>query len=341
MNDPRLETWARTLVTYSTAVRPGDAVAITGETAARPLYQALYRETLRAGGLPTVIPRLDEVPADLLSLASDKQLAWVSPVDRWIYGEADVYIRVEAEENTKALSGIAPRRHVERQRHSGELIRRLLERTAAGEVRWTITLYPTDAYAQDAGMSTADFAAFVFDACKLGAADPAAAWRQQAATQQRLIDWLTGRKHVHLRGPGTDLRLSIEGRTWENCDGTRNFPDGEICTSPVEDATAGHVRFSYPVVTDGREIHDVQLRFEGGRVVDAAASQGETYLIETLDADPGARGWASWRSGQTSTSPASARPSCSTRRLAARRTWRSAPDSQSSAERTNPRSTGT
>lgn len=289
MSDPRIETWARTLVTYSTAVQPGDVVAITGEVAARPLFQALYRETLRAGGLPVVIPRLDEAPVDLLRLASDEQLAWISPVDRWIYDEADVYIRVEAEENTKARSGIAPERHVERQRHSGELIRRLLQRTAAGEVRWVITLYPTDAYAQDAEMSTADFAAFVFAACKLEAPDPAAAWRQQAATQQRLIDWLAGRESVHLRGPGTDLRLSIAGRSWENCDGTRNFPDGEVCTSPVEDATEGHVRFSYPVVTDGREIHDVQLRFESGRVVDASATQGERYLIETLDADPGAR----------------------------------------------------
>jgi aminopeptidase len=289
LNDPRIETWARTLVTYSSAVQPGDVVAITGEVAARPLYQALYRETLRAGGLPVVIPRFDEVPAELLQLASDDQLTWVSPVDRWIYGEADVYIRVEAEENTKVLSGIAPERQVARQRHWGQLVSRLLERTAAGEVRWVITLYPTDAYAQDAEMSTAEFAAFVFNACKLCAEDPADAWRQQAATQQRLINWLTGRKLVHLRGPGTDLKLAVEGRIWENCDGTQNFPDGKICTSPVEDATEGHVRFSYPIVTDGREIHDVRLRFESGRVVDAAASQGETYLIETLDADPGAR----------------------------------------------------
>ena len=289
MIDPRLETWARTLVTYSTAVQPGDVVAITGEVAARPLFQALYRETLRAGGLPVVIPRLAELQTDLLAQASDEQLAWVSPVDRWIYGDADVYIRVEAEDNTRALSGIPPERHVARQRHTGELIRRLLERTAAAEVRWVITLYPTDAYAQDAEMATSDFAAFVFEACKLGAEDPAAAWRQQAATQQRLIDWLAGRQEVHLRGPGTDLRLSVEGRAWENCDGTRNFPDGEICTSPIEDATEGHVRFSYPLVADGREVHDVRLRFAGGRVVDASASQGESYLIETLDADPGAR----------------------------------------------------
>jgi aminopeptidase len=94
---------------------------------------------------------------------------------------------------------------------------------------------------------------------------------------------------VHIQGPDTDLRLSVEGRTWINCDGSNNFPDGEIFTGPVEDATAGFIRFSYPVVVDGREIHDVRLRFEAGQVVQATASRGEEYLIETLDADPGAR----------------------------------------------------
>jgi aminopeptidase len=168
-------------------------------------------------------------------------------------------------------------------------MQRMMERSAAGECRWVGTLFPTDAYAQDAEMSTPEFAAFVFSACKLGADDPAAAWRRQGAEQQRLVDWLSDKSEVHLKGPDTDLRLATGGRTWINCDGTNNFPDGEVFTGPVEDATEGHIRFSYPVVVDGREIHDVRLRFESGKVVDATASRGEPYLHETLDADPGAR----------------------------------------------------
>jgi len=33
----------------------------------------------------------------------------------------------------------------------------------------------------------------------------------------------------------------------------------------------------------------VRFRFEGGKVVDASASQGEAFLLETLDTDEGAR----------------------------------------------------
>ncbi len=289
MTDPRIDAWARTLVTYSTGVQPGDVVSIEGEVSARPLLGAIYRETLRAGGLPVMIPRFGELNADLLGLGSDEQITWISPLDRWSRGEADVLIRVMGDENTKTLSGIDPNRQIARKRSQGEFVQTMMQRAAAGECRWTLTLYPTNGYAQDAEMSTPEFAAFVFDACKLGADDPAAAWRRQGAMQQRLIDWLAGKQEIRLQGPDTDLRLAVTDRVWINCDGTKNFPDGEIFTGPVEDATEGHIRFSFPVVVDGREIHDVRLRFERGRVVDAAASRGEEFLLETLDADSGAR----------------------------------------------------
>ena len=103
MLDPRVEAWARALVTYSAPVSPGDVVAIEGDVAARPLLHATYREALRLGAYPVVIPRLSELNGELLREGSDEQIAWLSPVDRWSRGEADVYIRVLAEENTKAV----------------------------------------------------------------------------------------------------------------------------------------------------------------------------------------------------------------------------------------------
>ena len=53
--------------------------------------------------------------------------------------------------------------------------------------------------------------------------------------QQRLIDWLAGKREIRLRGPDTDLRLGVTDRVWINCDGTNNFPDGEIFTGPVDE----------------------------------------------------------------------------------------------------------
>jgi aminopeptidase len=107
--------------------------------------------------------------------------------------------------------------------------------------------------------------------------------------QQRLVDWLRGKKALRVEAPGADLRMSIAGRTFINCDGRRNMPDGEIFTGPVEDSVEGHVRFSYPTVYDGRRLDGVELWFEKGRVVKASAEKGDDFLQITLDVDAGAR----------------------------------------------------
>jgi aminopeptidase len=287
--DPRLERWAATICDWSVGVRPGDRVAIVGGVAASPLLLALNRETLRRGGHPVLRPILDEAENDLMLLGDDEQVAFVAPAERYAAEEADVRITVLAETNTRARSGIDPVRQRLHAAARGPLRQRGMARAAAGELRWSLTLFPTDAYAMDAEMATDEFAAFVLAACKLDQPDPAAAWRELSREQDRLIRWLERRSEVHLVGPGTDLRLSYAGRRWNNSDGKRNFPSGEIFTGPLEDSAEGHVRFSYPVVTQGREIDDVRLRFAAGRVADASAARNEAFLLQTLETDEGAR----------------------------------------------------
>jgi aminopeptidase len=289
VGDPRYETWARVMVEYSTDVQPGETVAITGGVAAEPLLRAIYREVVKRGGLPVLILNFSGLVTDLLSNGNDDQLQYISPVERFTRESADVTISVSAETNTKSNSAVDPVRQRIMQKARAGLTETYMSRAAKGELRWSSTLFPTDAYAQDADLSTEDFANFMFDACKLNAPDPAAAWRELAAEQQRLIDWLKDKSEVHLVGPETDLTLSIKGRTWINSDGHRNFPSGEVFTGPIEESANGHISFSYPAVTGGREVDGVRLRFENGKVVEASATKNEEFLITTLDADAGAR----------------------------------------------------
>jgi aminopeptidase len=289
MADSRIELWAKVMVEYSVDVQAGDVVAISGGVAAEPLLRALARAVVRRGGHPVVVPSLSGLTAQLIGTASDEQIAYISPVERFLREQANVSISVSAETNTKASSGVDPARQRLFSAARTELSQGFMRRAAEGTLRWSSTLYPTDAYAQDADMSTDDFAEFMFGACKLDAPDPAAAWREVRDEQQRLIDWLSDKREVHVVSPDTDLRLSIAGRTWINSDGHRNFPSGEIFTGPIETSATGCVRFSYPMVTAGREIVDIRLRFDEGKVVDASAAKNEEYLISTLDTDAGAR----------------------------------------------------
>ena len=289
MKNPLIEKWAKALVGYSVEVKPGQTVVIMGHTAAEDLITACAHEVIDRGAHPVTWPLTEGDTPYLLANGSDEQLEWLTPFEKFTRQEADVVINIRAETNTRRLNDIDPARQRKFTSARSELGASFMQRAADGDLDWTLTLYPTDAYAQDANMDTAAFTEFVMGAMKLDQDDPVAAWLELREEQQRLIDWLDGKSDIHLTGPDTDLRVNVSGRSWVNSDGRRNFPSGEIFTSPVETSANGHIRFSFPVVTGGRRIEDIRLKFEDGKVVDATAAANEDYLISTLDTDAGAR----------------------------------------------------
>ena len=290
MADRRLEVLARVLVEYSMDVQPGQLVTITASSpVAAPLIREAYRRVLARGGNPLVqvgIPGLSEI---LFRNASDEQLRYIRPDERITPEMADCALNIMSDVNTKELSGIDPTRQMIRRQARTDLFQTYLQRSAEQKLRWCLTLFPTEAFAQDAEMSLADYEEFVYSAGLLDADDPVEEWSKVSREQQRLIDWLSGKKSIHVTAPDTDLTLDISGRTFIKADGKYNFPDGEIFTGPVENSVNGHVRFSFPSSVDGREVDDIQLWFEEGKVVKATAEKNQEYLERTLDTDDGAR----------------------------------------------------
>jgi aminopeptidase len=289
MGDPRVEIVARILVDYSLKTQPGESVWVRGSYEGAPLLQAIYKRILERGGHPWLQIGLDGAEEILYKYASDEQLTYVSNIDRQLVEEMNASIRVWAEVNTKALTSIDPAKQAKAQAARRALFARFLERAAKKELKWTLTAYPTQAFAQDAEMSLTEFEDFLYGAALAGEPDPVAAWQAISREQQRLVDWLNSKHEVRLIGPDTDLTLSVAGRTWQNCDGHENFPDGEIFTGPVEDSVNGTVRFTYPACEGGREVEDVRLWFEKGRVVKATAAKNEPFLLAMIDTDEGAR----------------------------------------------------
>ena len=155
--------------------------------------------------------------------------------------------------------------------------------------RWCGTIWPTPALAQDAGMSSDDYAAFVNRALFLDRPDPVAAWRELSDRQQSLVDRLGTASKIRIEAEGTDLTLRVDGRTWINSNGRRNMPSGEVFTGPLEDSATGTIRFTVPSSPRGVRVEDVTLTFENGEVMSATAAQGQAYLDAALDSDAGAR----------------------------------------------------
>jgi aminopeptidase len=287
--DPRISRWAKTLVNYCLEVQPGQTVLIDAAPVAEPLVAEVYRETLRVGGHPIPHITLPDLERIALENSSDEQLAWIDPVQNLLAREVDCRLSIAAATNTRRMATISEERIALRRRALAEVRQIRSGRSASGEEKWCGTLYPTEAYAQDAEMALADFEEFVFEACFLNSADPADRWRDLGRRQQFYVDWLRDKRQVHVIGTDTDLRLGIAERIFRNSDGKRNFPSGEFFTGPIEDSAEGTIRFTLPSVLDGHLVQDIRLTFERGRVVEATAGQGRAYLEAALALDGGSR----------------------------------------------------
>ncbi len=289
MQDIRLERWAKALVEYSLYVKQGETVAIMATPEARPLVEAIYREILHVGAHPLPMINVESLEEILLSEGNDAQLTWTSPVQSVIAEQIDARLHILSSSNTKALSNADPTRASLRRQASRETAQKLRQREQQENFRWSLTLYPTAAYAQDSNMSLREFEEFVFDVCFLNDPDPVARWRELSLQQQRYVDWLKGHKRVHILGDGTDLTLSIEDRIFINSDGKRNFPSGEFFTGPVENSANGVIQYDIPSTYDGRGVEGIRLVFKDGKVTEASARQGQDYLLQMLELDNGAR----------------------------------------------------
>ncbi len=289
MRDQRADALAQILVQYSTTVKKGDVCVIQGNTGAEPLIQAVYEEVLRAGGLPIMQLTTEEAQAAFFELRQ-RRPARLGAADGDVGGgERRCADRDPGDENTRALSQADPKKQARAQKARRDLMETSMKRAAAGEYRWSLTLFPTHAYASEAGMSLSAYEDFYYNACLVTDSEPVTAWQRQSDEVKRLAEWIEGRQEVHITGPGTDIKLGVGGRHWVPCVGTHNMPDGEFFTGPVEDSVNGEVAFSFPAVYGGREVAGVKFRFEDGKVVDASADRGEEFLIEMLDSDEGAR----------------------------------------------------
>jgi aminopeptidase len=275
--------FAALLCGYCLDVQPGQQVVVRSTTLAAPLLLTLLLELLEREAWPLLRTELPGQGEGFWTSALDRQLDGFAAAELAEAEGTDCILSIQAPENTTALAGVDPARLARAARA------RALLREAGLRRRWCGTLWPTAAGAQQAGMGSADFAAFVRRALFLDQDDPVAAWVALGARQQELIERLADARQLRIEAEGTDLTLRVGGRTWVNSDGKRNMPSGEVFTGPLEDSAEGRIRFTIPSSPRGVEVAGVELKFREGRVVEARAERGEAYLRETLATDPGAK----------------------------------------------------
>ena len=283
MSGPDPAAMAALLCDYCLEVSPGQQVVVRSSSLAAPVLLALQAALLEREAWPLLRVSLPGQEEAFWSAARGAHLDGFAPLDLDEARSTDSSLSVHAPSNTRELAGVDPALLARGARARAPV------REAALARRWCVTLWPTPAGAQQAGMSTADFAAFVRRALFLDRDDPVAAWRELSAVQDRLIGRLAAASELRIEGEGTDLSLGVAGRTWINSDGRRNMPSGEVFTGPVESSASGVVRFDVPSSPRGVEVSGITLEFREGVVVSARADRGDAVLQAMLATDDGAR----------------------------------------------------
>ena len=281
--DPRITQLAELLVNRSLDVQPGWQVVVRTTPLARPLVTEVVKAIARREAYALVRLMWDPIRFRMdLDWANEAPLELVGTlpgIEAHAIEEEDARLTIMAPEDLHAGGDLPSERRQALQRSQ----ERAAERGRTLDVRWAVSLFPTEAYAREAGMTLAEFEDFVYSACLRD-------WDAEHERMRRYAERFDRAKEVRIVGGGTDLTLSIEGRDATIDHGLRNMPGGEFFFGPVENSAEGVVTFAeFTSIYQGQDVTGARLRFEGGKVVDASATVGEAALLSALDTDEGAR----------------------------------------------------
>lgn len=265
------------LVNYSMAVKPGEKVMIAFvEVETYPLVHAIYRSCLQAGALPQVQFLSEELNRLVLVHGTPEQIGWVPEIEAYGMEWADVYFGLRGAHNLDVFWDIPAEKLSLLRQAMGKISTLRWQKT-----RWCLLRVPNAALAHQAGVDEETITDMFFNACFLD-------WPVVSQEWRRWADELTKGDQIRIIGKGTDLSFSTEGRTWDVAAGHSNMPDGEIATAPVESTIDGVIYFDFPGVLGGRLVHDIRLRWEQGKLVEATSSNNQDFLRSVLNTDAGA-----------------------------------------------------
>ena len=280
--------YANLLLDYCLEIKEGQKLYIKSSTLAEPLLRELYRGGVMRGAHVIIDMSFNGQNKIFMDHANEDQLSFASPNHTEAMHEYDAFLVVRAPFNLREDQNVDSTKRKFRSFALKEINQAYYNRTASGELARTLCQYPTNASAQEAGMSLEEYTDFVFKACNLHKPDPQKAWLDVRENQQSIVDHLNSVNKIRYVGKGTDISFSVKGRKWINSDGRTNMPSGEVFTGPVEDSVNGIIYFSYPSIYMGTEVQGITLEVKNGDVVKWSAEKGNGILDKVFDIE-GAR----------------------------------------------------
>ena len=299
--DERLRRYAELAVRVGANVQEGQDVVVTGLVEHAPIARAVAREAYRAGAKHVIVLYGDlHLRRAAVELGPEEELGWSPPylldwTRRWDE-ERPAVVALTGNPDPQLLAELDPA--LVGKAEPKELRATMLGQIAAARYNWTVVSAPNEGWAQQV-FGEPDVERLwdaVATATRLEEDDVVRAWREHAAKLQGRADALNERGFdaVRFTGPGTDLTIGlIPGARWlcatfeteTGIEHMPNLPTEEVFTSPDWRRAEGVVRSTAPLIAGGTRVEGLELRLEGGAIVDVSADVGAEIIRQQLATD--------------------------------------------------------
>lgn len=289
MPDPRWEALAEILIRHSTKLAQGEALLVECfDLEDDTLPRLLARKASYLGANILIETKSTRILRELVLHATRPQMQLWGAHERLRMEGVQAYIGLRGARNINEMADVP----ADRLGLYNELYMNPVHfEQRIRFTRWCVLRLPSPSMAQQAGMSTEAFENFFFDVCNMN-------YPRLARALDPLVKRMEAAREVHITGPDTDLRFSIEGIPVVPCAGELNIPDGEVFTAPVRASIEGHVRFNAPTIYQGSPFDGVRLVFQKGRIVEADCTTGDVEKLRSLlSTDEGASYTGEWSIG--------------------------------------------
>ncbi len=287
INEQDLKTWATYLLDYSLGgVQPDDVIMIKGENICWPLISVLQDKIFEAGGIADVnivAPDNDRGKVWGASMAKFGSVEQIQKVPKWHkerYEAMTKYIEILGAENPKLFTGVKEDLAQEIMKVDEPIKNIRLAKP------WVLTLFPTQGFADLEGMTLEEYTRVIVNASTV---DP----RYLEDVEEDIYKLMDKSETIRIQtehpktGKLLELKMSIANKNIVKCTGKRNFPDGEVFTSPNANTVEGEIFVDLPVYQGGGDIQGIYLKFENGMITEYSAEQGGEILQKIIETDRG------------------------------------------------------
>lgn len=277
MRDPRIDRMAKQVIEYSVHLQPKEKVLIDIWDGAYDFAISLMEAAQKVGAYPYLNLQSLKLNRQMILEATEESMeAWYR-YENYRMDDMDAYIVVRKNDNIKEYEGIP----AEKMRLYNKYYGKLHYGTRITQTKWCVLRYPSDSFAQTAGMSTENLENFFFDTCCLN-------YKRMNELAAPLNDLMMRTDRIDIKAPGTDLTFSIKGTCKPPACGIFNIPCGETGMAIIPESANGTISYNLPSFFQDTLFENIKLTLKDGIITEATSNHTER-MNKILDTDENSR----------------------------------------------------